>query len=110
MMEAATAEFRSEFDLNALPYTFEILPIDLLFVDDSYQRPLTTFADKIEREYNPALLGTLVVSKREDARTTLGYRYAVVDGQTRMEGAARRGVTELPCVVFHNLTKPQEAE
>lgn len=90
------------------PYRFEVLAIDRLFVDDSYQRPLTTFAKRIRQQFDPALLGTLIVSARADDR------FAIVDGQTR--AAAVRGLAEageapavLPCLVYAGLSQADEA-
>lgn len=85
------------------PYTFEVLPINKLMVDDAYQRPLTTFVDRIKKKYDPALVGTLVVSKRNSKQ------YAVVDGQTRMEALREMGLGKVPCLVYFNLTQAQEA-
>lgn len=85
------------------PYTFEVLPLTKLMVDDAYQRPLTNFVEKIRNNYDPALLGTLVVSKRSSSE------YAVVDGQTRKEALAELGQAAAPCLVYIGLTQAQEA-
>lgn len=84
------------------PYTFEVLPLSKLIVDDSYQRPLTSFVDKIIVKFDPALVGTLVVSKRK------AHQYAVVDGQTRMEAMRELGKKEVPCLVYLGLDQGQE--
>lgn len=84
------------------PYQFEVLSLSKLFVDDSYQRPLTSFVDKIVNKFDPALIGTLVVSKR-------GAKYAVVDGQTRMEALRELGKKEAPCLVYLGLSQADEA-
>lgn len=89
---------------NDWPYRYDVLPIDQLTVDSAYQRPLTSFVKRIEKGWNPALVGTLIVSQRKPGR------YAVVDGQTRMEGAKLNGVHELPCLVYEDLTRAQEAD
>lgn len=86
------------------PYRFELVPIERLFVDSGYQRPLTSFVETVAREYDPALLGTLIVSERDDGSM------AVIDGQTRMEGAARNEEPALPCLVYSGLTREQEAQ
>jgi hypothetical protein len=86
------------------PYRFEVAPLDRLFVDKAYQRPLTTFAQVVAEDWNPALVGTLIASERS------GGRLAVVDGQTRMHGAEANDVEALPCVVYTGLTRAQEAE
>lgn len=86
-----------------LPYRFEIVPLKHMIVD-AYQRPLTSFVEKIENDYNPALVGTLVLSERSKTR------YALIDGQTRAEGMKRVQETEAPCIVFEGLTLQQEAQ
>lgn len=85
------------------PYRFEIVSLKHMIVD-AYQRPLTSFVEKIESHYNPALIGTLCVSERSKTK------YALIDGQTRAEGMKRVGETEAPCIVYENLSLKQEAE
>lgn len=89
---------------RAWPYRFDLLPLDRLFVDKRYQRPLTTFVEKVTKHYNPALVGTLIVSEREDSR------FAVIDGQTRWEGMKHNGEEVAPCLVYEGLTREAEAE
>lgn len=86
------------------PYEFAVLALDQLFVDEEYQRPLTTFVQRIEKNYDPALIQCLIVSDRGNDS------YAIIDGQTRWAGATRVGVTHLPCVVYKDLDQAQEAE
>jgi hypothetical protein len=86
-----------------LPYEFEIVPLKYLFVDETYQRPLTSFVDVIVERFEPALIGTLCVSRRSNTR------YAVIDGQTRGEGMRRKGLVVAPCIVYKDLTVQQEA-
>lgn len=86
------------------PYRFELVTIDRLFVDDAYQRPLTSFAEEVAANYDPALVGTLITSERNDARL------AVIDGQTRLYGMTKNAETKAPCLVYHDLTREQEAE
>lgn len=90
-------------DSASWPFEFAVIPIKHMLVD-VYQRPLTSFVDRIERDFDPALLGTVVLSYR--SRT----EYALVDGQTRAEGAKRRGLAALPAIVYKGLTVEQEAE
>lgn len=85
------------------PFQFEVVPLKYLVIDE-YQRPLTSFVDKIEKGFNPALISTLCLSKRS------ATKYAVIDGQTRAEGMRRRGLKDAPAVVFYDLTREQEAE
>lgn len=87
---------------QGVPYRFAILPLKQMIVD-AYQRPLTTFVERIEQNYDPALVGTLCVSERSKSR------YALIDGQTRAEGMKRVGETEAPCIVYEKLTLAEEA-
>lgn len=86
------------------PYRFEMVPLEALVVDERYQRPLTNFVETVTREYDPALVGTLIVSERARGKM------AVIDGQTRMEGMRANGETSAPCLVYSNLTPAQEAQ
>lgn len=83
-----------------------VVPIALLKVDPSYQR-----ADFINRrvvstissDYCPVKFNCLIVGERPDG--TLW----VVDGQHRMLGAVRKGLEEVPCLVFKSSGPQQEA-
>jgi hypothetical protein len=86
------------------PFRYEVLPLAKLRVDEEYQRPLTTFVKKIEANYDPAMVQTLIVSERED-----GKWYAVIDGQTRMTAMRNRNLTHAPCVVYVGMNQGQEA-
>lgn len=86
------------------PYRFDLVPLDRLFIDGDYQRPLTSFVEQVAANYDPAMIGTLIVSERADGRM------AVIDGQTRMEGMARNDEPAAPCLVYDGLTREQEAE
>lgn len=92
----------TEIDVAGLPYRFAILPLKHLFTA-AYQRPLTSFVERIETNFNPALVGTLAVSERSKTK------FAVIDGQTRAEGMRRAGKTEAPCLVYHGLSLAEEA-
>lgn len=94
--------------MTAWPYRFAVLSVDALFVDASYQRPLTTFAKRIRDQFDPALLGTLIVSARAEDR------FAVVDGQTRAEAVRQLAATGdapgvVPCLVYDGLSRADEA-
>src|SRR5262245_7968887 len=86
------------------PYRFAMVPLDRLFIDADYQRPLTSFVEEVTRDYDPAKVGTLLVSERDDGR------YAVFDGQTRMEAMKRNGEPDAPCLVYSGLTEAEEAQ
>ena len=90
------------------PYEFKVLPVEEMFIDKEYQRPLTAFVRRIEARFDPLLFGTLVISDRGIKNKP--RRYAVVDGQTRWSAATRIGVQIVPTVVFTGLTPQDEAK
>jgi hypothetical protein len=100
----ARGEGRSGGKRKKWPYRFELVPLDRLFIDADYQRPLTSFVEQVAADYDPAMVGTLITSEREDGRL------AVIDGQTRMEAMRMNGEGLAPCLVYPDLTREQEAE
>jgi hypothetical protein len=114
-MAVADIQPASAEDVRGWPFRFEIVLPDDLAVDVAYQRPLTSFWKTVRDEFNPALVGTLVVSERKN-----GSKW-IIDGQTRWEaikaqewesyvddlGRVNGGV---PCLIYEGLTKQQEAE
>jgi hypothetical protein len=86
------------------PYRYEVLPIKQLFVDETYQRPLTSFVKRIKEHFDPALVGTLVTSERSKTK------FAVVDGQTRMTAMREVGLERAPCLIYTGLTEADEAD
>lgn len=105
-------------------YRYEVVPLQHLFVDQDYQRRLTNFAKAIARNWVPPLVNTLVVSARKENAGKL-VSGAVIDGQTRLEGARMHNdlvnaedseieggtlVLALPCIVYSDLSKPDEAQ
>jgi hypothetical protein len=115
----ATDQPTSIADASEWPYRFEVVKVDQMVIDHVYQRPATSFVAKIAENFNPALIGTLVLSERKPGSTYLdedgekhkteGVQFAVVDGQTRREGAKLRDVLELPALVYSGMTVAQEA-
>lgn len=85
------------------PYRFELVPLDELHVDAAYQRPLTTFWKKVHEDFNPALVGTLIVSEKSDGTKN------VIDGQTRLTAMREQGLLVAPCLVYERLSQSQEA-
>lgn len=82
----------------------EIVPIDRLLVDKSYQRDLReVLVRSIAVRYDPAVVGRPLVSLR-----TNGFYY-IMDGQHRVEAARRCGDTHIPCTVLSGLSIEQEA-
>lgn len=89
------------------PYRFELIALEQLFVDDAYQRPLSSFAKRIVDNYDEAMIGTLIVSERSGRARK---RFAIVDGQTRWHGMRERGEPVAPCLVYVGLSRQQEAQ
>lgn len=84
------------------------LRLSRLFPDPAYQRPLDERrVARMASEYDPALIGVLEVSARDDST------FALVDGQHRW--ALLRDLSEddedpvVPCRVHHGLTVDDEA-
>lgn len=94
--------------MSQWPYSFQVLEVGRLFVDETYQRPLTSLVRKIEGDFDPALVGTLIVSDRGNGR------YALVDGQTRAAAIVHLADRDeaplgVPCLVYTGLTRADEA-
>lgn len=96
---AETAALRA-----AWPYRFDLVPVEELTVDAGYQRPLTPFWVEVRDSFDPALVGTLIVSERKN-----GVK-SVIDGQTRLKAATDRGVPSMPCLIYTGLTRAMEAD
>lgn len=80
------------------------LPLDALFVDRRFQRPLNERrAARIAAEFDPSLLGVLHVNVR--SKPTI---YSVFDGQHRLAALRSLGWDAAPCLV-HRLSFEDEA-
>lgn len=81
------------------------IPVQSLNVDRlHYQRFIyEKFVQFLVLNFNPIVLGQLLVSRREDGT------YYVIDGQQRLAALRRIGWTHAPCVVVHGLTVQDEA-
>lgn len=90
------------------PYDLEKrVPLVQMFVDQDYQRPLTTFVNRVEKRFDPILFGVLTLSDR--GRKHPGGRYGLIDGQTRWVAGTRIGVPHAPAMIFSNLSPADEA-
>lgn len=65
---------------------------------------MTPFWIEVRDNFDPALVGTLIVSERKDGSKT------VIDGQTRLRAMRDVEVEAAPCLVYVGLTRGQEAE
>lgn len=89
---------------NSWPYRFEVKPLAGLMIDETYQRPLSRFVRKIVENFDPALIGCLIVSERK------GGKAAVMDGQTRLAAMRQLGHVNAPCLIYSGLNREQEAD
>lgn len=112
---AVAAEAPVAAETQEWPYRFEIVLLDQLGVDEGYQRPLTNFWETVRDNFNPALVGTLVVSERKN-----GSKW-IIDGQTRWAAMCEQGWESYidesghvhggaPCLIYEGLSKAQEAQ
>jgi hypothetical protein len=92
--------------LKGFESEYRIVPVEEFFVDDKYQRPLSTLWKEIAEDFLPPLVGTLVVSERARKNQP---KLALIDGQTRWTGAKEAGVLMLPALVYTGLTAKDEA-
>lgn len=89
--------------------TLDNVPIEYLFVDlasqGGYARDLNEHnVKRLEAHFDLAAIGTIYISERS------ARRFAVIDGQHRVEVARRCGVPEVPCLIFHGLDRAAEAD
>lgn len=81
-----------------------LIPLGMIRTE-IYQRVLNMKnVNKIVKEFNPAELGVLVVSKRDDGT------YSVLDGQHRLTALRRLGFSAANCIVLENMTVQEEAD
>jgi hypothetical protein len=78
-------------------------------IDERVQRPLDEIlVNKIAKKFNERALGAVTISVREQDGVE---RYILLDGQQRMNGAARAGFKgRVRAIFFYGLTLQQEAE
>lgn len=91
--------------VSAWPFVYDVVQVAECFVDAGYQRPRTSLAKEIGRDFRPYLVGTLIVSQRNRNRPSL----ALIDGQNRWAGAVIAGQEHLPAVIYSGLSRAQEA-
>lgn len=105
MSAAAARKSKASVIGSTVVGEIEIVQIDSLHVDVSYQRdPSMDLVQKMARKWDEITAGPIVVSRRRN-----GDLY-VINGQHRMLAAALAGKTEMVAQVVNNLTARQEAE
>lgn len=84
---------------------FESVLLTRLSVDPRVQQPLREgkITDILRRGYDPALVGTIVVSERDSGQMV------VLDGQHRAESARRSSAVKIDALVWSGLSLAQEA-
>jgi len=87
------------------PFKVELIPIDRMFADHDYQRPVPwDFVRKLAARYDETLVGTIDVSSRKRGAT-----FAILDGQLRYEASKLKQKTALWCSIYEGLDKASEA-
>jgi hypothetical protein len=86
--------------------TYKRVPVESLYVDDRYQRPVDQRRiSRMAKQFDERLVGTLEVSQRNGTGS-----YAVFDGQHRLEAAKLAQVGAVPCLVHKGLSPTEEAD
>lgn len=85
-------------------YIIDVLNVDDLRVDATYQRGEQASVKKMVREFNPNLLEVIQVNLRDD------NRYFVIDGQQRTAACKVVGYKKIDAKVFIGLSVKQEAK
>lgn len=95
-------------DIERQLLSIEMVPVAQLFIDSAYQRDLDSARTKrMAADWNWLACGSLTVSLRViDGEN----KYAVIDGQQRLNAIKLQGFKEAPCRIYIDLTETQEAE
>jgi hypothetical protein len=84
--------------------SFEVVQLDDLSIDHSYQRDLDpNLVEQISSQWDPKAAQVLLISRRADGSLW------IVNGQHCAAGAKMRGLVQLPAQVHEGLTVKQEA-
>ena len=84
---------------------FSSLPVSILNIDNSYQKPLSAaHVKKITKDFDPMGVGQIHVSKRSDGT------YYVFDGQHRVAAFRKLGFNDIDCIVYEGLTLEEESK
>lgn len=86
------------------PFTIELIPVEKLFADDDYQRPIDeVWVRSMLIGFDERLVGSLDVSTRKNGR------YAIMDGRQRFTTLAQIGKKTCYCAVYTGMTVGDEA-
>lgn len=90
--------------LKKVPVVLMSLPVRVLNVDSSYQKPLDkAHVRSIVRRFDPMGVGQIHVSKRSDGT------FWVFDGQHRATAYKQKSIKEIECIVYEGLSVEEEA-
>jgi hypothetical protein len=82
-----------------------LIPLRYLFADGSYQRPpQDAFVRGLVRDFDPSLVATLDVSRRQDTGL-----FAILDGLQRYEAMKSKGYESAWCAVYEEMDLAAEA-
>ena len=88
---------------NTWPFTVELIPLNDLIVDLTYQRPpQEVFVEQIIQNFDEILVGTLDVAERADGT------HAILDGAQRFE-ALQKFKVNVWCSIYKDMTLKDEA-
>lgn len=93
-------------EISGKPSSVEMVSPPKVQIDEAYQRTEAVNEgriNKIAANFDFVKFGVAVVGRRDD-----GSLWAV-DGQHRLLGAAKRGVYEVPCLIFESSGRHEEA-
>lgn len=92
-----------DIDISSLRWKDELVGVDALSIDATYQRHVVQrLVDIIAANYNPLLAGKIVVSHRN------GDDF-IVDGQQRWHGARDAGIKKMAAIGITGLSQVEEA-
>jgi hypothetical protein len=104
-LPASTVQFRlPQGSQDEWPFRVELLPLESLLVDESYQRPPSwPFVRREAARYDPTLVGTVDVAQRSPSL------YAILDGQQRVEIVRLVGKGTVWASIYQGLDLQSEA-
>jgi hypothetical protein len=104
-LPASTVQFRlPQGSQDEWPFRVELLPLESLIVDESYQRPPSwAFVRREAARYDPTLVGTVDVAQRSPSL------YAILDGQQRTEIVRLVGKGTVWASIYQGLDLQSEA-
>lgn len=85
-------------------YSHSIVALDRLELPEYQRGREENRIKEIAANWNPGKVGVIILARREDGRLV------ILDGSHRVGGGILAGVTELPALIYEDLSVPEEAE